>query len=219
MASTPLIYRLNNEPLNVKNILSYLNFLTSIRIIPIFSLNFTDTEMEIITIYSAHSTHLPLSGYTRIIYNIITKKWKSIINLMLINNEDNVYNMLDTYYPYLITNNLLRINFDNNYIEYILESDYIEDILEPSLNKFAPFDTNFRNLYLGPYMIRTIKETLVNKYVIIKEEDYNNFYSKLHEREEFILFEENRQIINNNYYLPVELWTVVYNLYRTPYIV
>jgi hypothetical protein len=68
-------------------------------------------------------------------------------------------------------------------------------------------------------MIRTIKETLVNKYVIIKEEDYNNFYNKLHEREEFILFEENRQIINNNYYLPVELWTLVYNLYKTPYIV
>ncbi len=212
-----LIYRINNEALTVKNICSYLYFLEFHSMIPKFSLNFTDTYMEIITIYSAHSTRLPFSGYTVIRYNIHTQKWSSVINLTHLNSSDTIYNILDRDYPYLITNNLLKINMDGPYIEYVLESDYIEDILEPSLNKFSQFEPNYRSVNIPAYIFKHIKYTLQNKGIHINDQAYDNFYERLHEHEQFVAFEETKQQINNsNYELPGELWNRVYHFYRQP---
>ncbi len=215
MASTPLIYRINNETLNVKNIICYLYFLEFNDIIPKFSLNFTDSQIEIIIIYSAHSTNLPLRGYTVIKYNMYTKKWISFININNHNSTDTIYNVINRDYPYLITNNLLKINMDGQYLEYVLESEYIEDILEPSLNKFSTFDSNFRNMYISSHLCQNIKEILLYRRFDINEQEYDNFYERYHEYEQSKLFEKQKTLIrNNNYNLPEELWGRIYYFYR-----
>jgi hypothetical protein len=211
MASTQLIYRINNEPLNVMNIITYLCVLVTYNIIPKFTLDFTKTDMTIIVIYSLRSTSLPLSGYTIITYNIPTKKWKSYINIGTIVNGtvvNNIFNRFQHDYPYLIENNLLKINYKAPYVEYILESDYIEDILEPSLNSFnANHGINPRDCVLTGTILSNMRYILMS---ISSEIDIARFYQRVDMHEQFLLFESIKETINKSHYLPDELWRIVY---------
>lgn len=137
MASRGQTHYINNEPISVFNIHKYLSYLARLEIIPWFDITFNNNEMQITTIYIINSKW-GKNGLSTITYNIITRKWKSVI--------DNItYEELKNQYPYLIEKNMVSIKYEQPYIEYILESDDINDILEPSLN---PFDKKYINHFL-----------------------------------------------------------------------
>ncbi len=220
MASNPRSYHMFNESINIKNILKYLIALETYNIIPSFTINITDSELIITTIYS-EKYKFPLSGHTIIVYNIHTKKWKSYINLVLIINgfKQTIYSIFEQHYPYLIDNNLLKINYQPPYIEYVLESDYIEDILEPSLNNFINGHTLYRTSHsIDPYnilydtnIVRNMSHFILNRTDRMNVSDVKHFYKKINENERRLLFESKMKIINDAYFLPEELWNLIYN--------
>jgi hypothetical protein len=215
MASNPTRYNLYNEPLSVKNVIKYLYSLNYYDIIPHFTLDITDTELHITTIYSASSTSLPVNGYTNIIYNIHTKKWKGIINLASIIDGhlvDKTFTNIQRDFPFVIENNLLKIKYQNPYVEYVIESDYIEDVLEPSLNVFV-------SRIINPYNINTLPSIMDNMrhYLKIRHfasyEDVEKFYDKIDAHEKHLLFLLKKNIINDTSFLPEELWENIYKFH------
>ncbi len=214
MASNPRIYTINNQLLNIKNVIAYLFCLKQYDIIPKFIINITDNELQITTIYPYEPLKYQYSGYTIITYNIYTKKWKGSINLTpneYIANSNITYITINRDYPFIIDNNLLTINFQYPFIEYIIESDYIEDVLEPSLNKFVHPYLNPYNLYL-PNNIQSDFRYYYNldmrMFIDIKP-----FYNKYDEHEKRLAFLSKKNIISENYYLPEELWIEIYKYY------
>jgi len=182
MASNPIKYYINNEPLSIKNVIKYLHYLYQKSVIPHFTLNLSDDELAITTIYSATSTQLRLSGYTIITYNIYTKKWKGSINLASIIDGrlvDKTYTNILKDFPFVVDNNLLTINYQQPYVEYIIESNYIEDVLEPSLNVFT-------HAFLNTYSITTHFCNNTLKYIIeashLYPDDIDKFYRKFDEQ-------------------------------------
>ena len=215
MASNPRIYHINNESLSIKNIINYLFCLNHFEIIPNFTINTTDTELQIITIYSYTSTLLPVSGHTIITYNIYTKKWKGIINLASHVNGmllDNTYINIQRDFPFIIDNSLLKINYQHPYVEYIIESNYIEDIIEPSLNVFTHNIINPYNMIMIPEISRMMKHYL-NVRNIGNEQAIQQFYLKVDAYEKYLLFLSKKNIINNVQFMPDELWEIIYNFY------
>ena len=215
MASNPTMYNINNEPLSVKNVIKYLYCLNRNGIIPKFTLNITNTELHITVIYGYSTTSLPFMGFTTIVYNIYTKKWQSINNIVtLIDGQkvDNRFNNIQTNFPFIIQNNLLKINFDNYYVEYIITSDYIEDVLEPSLNLFDENLINPRNMFITPTILREISYYLnVGRYG--SDVDIQEFYRKVDDHERYLLFLLKKKNVNETFFLPEELWKNVYKYY------
>ncbi len=214
MASNPQNYIFNNEPLSVNNVINYLLCLKHFNIIPNFMIDITDDELHITTIYS---NQFNVSGYTLITYNIKTKKWKGCINLS--SNEYGNYSPI-TYtnisrdFPFVINNNLLKINYQYPYIEYNIESDYIEDVLEPSLNVFNHPVLNPRNMI--SHSILSNQYTYENYYLRLVNTNVNDiqtFYNKIDAHEKYLLFLSKKNIINQNYYLPEELWRIIQSYY------
>jgi hypothetical protein len=203
-------YSFDNESLNVKNIIMYLLCLSRQDVIPRFTLDFTDTELSITTIYSAHTTHLPLIGYSIITYNIYTKKWKSIINLESKTNgvtkTNYMYEIIKWNFNDLIDNNLLKIKYDAPYIDYILESDYIEDIIEPSLNLFY-----YKTKVDSTKVFGVTMEYALSLYYNVN--DIEKFYKKVDKYEKYLLFKSIKEIINNKHLLPEELWDEIYKFF------
>jgi hypothetical protein len=203
-------YSFDNESLNVKNIIMYLLCLSRQDVIPRFTLDFTDTELSITTIYSAHTTHLPLIGYSIITYNIYTKKWKSIINLESKTNgvtkTNYMYEIIKWNFNDLIDNNLLKIKYDAPYIDYILESDYIEDIIEPSLNLFY-----YKTKVDSTKVFGVTMEYALSLYYNVN--DIEKFYKKVDKYEKYLLFQSIKKIINNKHLLPEELWDEIYKFF------
>ncbi len=200
-------YLINNKPINIYNFHIYLTYLNQLGVIPDFYINIFDDEIHFTTIYSKYKW--AEYGTSKIIYNIYTKKWKSIIDhknyITLIKN----FNYLNTY-------NMIQINFDDPYIEYILESDYYEDILEPSLNIFDTkyvnnfniniydLNTNFVHIYLHPFF--NINEN---------KDNHNNFLKKVYACEAYLMFNNIKLILTAaNYILPPELWNHIYSYYK-----
>jgi hypothetical protein len=215
MASNPTMYNINNEPLSVKNVIKYLYCLNRNGIIPQFTLNITNTELHIIVIYGYSTTSLPLMGFTNIVYNIYTKKWKSINNIAsLIDRQkvDNRFNNIQTNFPFVIQNNLLKINFDNYYVEYIITSDYIEDVLEPSLNLFDENLINPRNMFITRDSLGDMFRYL-NLGYFGSDIDLQDFYRKVYEHERYLLFLSKKKNVNETFFLPEELWENVYKYY------
>jgi hypothetical protein len=215
MAVTTRRYYLDNEPLTPKNIVNYLFHLQYYNIIPHFTVNYTDTEMSIIIIYSAQSTNLPLYGHTIITYNIYTKKWHSSINLSSIIDGKlviNVFNNINNNYSYLINNNLLKIKYQSPYVEYVLESHHIEDILEASLNEFNHATIDPRNITNYQNLVSHLLYT--QRYIVNNEIAINNFNNKIDQHEKYLLFQLVKNIINEKYFLPEELWNKIYSLYK-----
>ncbi len=216
MASNPNNYTINYEPLSVKNVIDYLLCLKHHEIIPNFMLDITDDGLHITAIYSYASCKFNVSGHTIISYNIYTKKWKGniIFSSMEFGNSTNItFNNIYRDFPFVIDNNLLTINYEYPFIEYIIESDYIEDVLEPSLNVFnhssldprhMMSDPSFADKYIYEYYLR-----LVN----INKDDIQPFYNKIDAHEKYLLFLSKKNIINQNHYLPEELWRIIYNYY------
>jgi hypothetical protein len=203
-------YSFDNESLNVKNIIMYLLCLSRQDVIPRFTLDFTDTELSITTIYSAHTTHLPLIGYSIITYNIYTKKWKSIIHLESKTNSvtktNYMYEIIKWNFNDLIDNNLLKIKYDAPYIDYILESDYIEDIIEPSLNLFY-----YKTKVDSTKVFGVTMEYALSLYYNVN--DIEKFYKKVDKYEKYLLFQSIKKIINNKHLLPEELWDEIYKFF------
>jgi hypothetical protein len=215
MASNPTRYYIYNQPLSIKNVIKYLYFLNYYNIIPHFTLDITDNELRIITIYSATSTTLPLNGYTNIIYNIHTKKWKGIINLASIVNGclvDKTFANIQRDFPFVIENNLLKINYQNPYVEYIIESEYIEDVLEPSLNKFVRTIVNPYNTFILPAIMYNMSHYLKTRH-FASYEDFENFLDRIDKHEAHLLFMLKKNIINNICFLPEELWKNIYKFH------
>lgn len=202
-------YSFNNTPLTIKNVIHYLYALNYHQIIPKFWLNFSDTEMHINIIYDyINFTKYNIYGYSTIIYNIETKKWKSIINTSTNINDrlNDSYKRFKDNYMYLIENNMIKVNYNHPYIEYVLESDYLEDILEPSFNEF-----NMRNI-----ISNTIMDNFMKDIVRIQrlKDHIKNFYNKVNENENKLLFLLKKHIINTHNYLPNELWNNIYIYYH-----
>ncbi len=215
MASNPTRYYIDNEPLSVKNVIKYLYCLENYGIIPHFTLNITDTELHITVIYGYTTTLQPVMGFTNIVYNINTKKWKGINNIASIidgQKVDNRYNNIQTNFPFVIENHLLKINFDNYYVEYIITSDYIEDVLEPSLNVFEATYINPRNMFTTHKILRDMPYFL-NLHHFASDQDINNFYSKIDAHEKYLLFMLKKKIVNETYFLPDELWKNIYKFH------
>ncbi len=231
MASNPLRYYINNELVSIKNIIKYLHCLYFYGIIPKYQLNITETELLITIIYSISTTDLQLSGYTVISYNIYTKKWRgSINNASIVDGRfvDKTFTNLQRDFPFVINNNLLKINYQQPYIEYIIESHHIEDVLEPSLNNFnhpssssvrmehyilhpiTPIDP--RNIMCNPLINMDLHNYL--KYTLkINQEEIDNYYHKIDLHEKYLGFVDLKKIINQNYFLPDELWQNIYKYY------
>jgi hypothetical protein len=216
MSSTTINYRINNKPLNIKNIINYLYSLKYYKIIPNFGLNFTATEMEILTVYSSNDA-FPYRGHTIITYNITTKKWKSCIYLYsVINNKliNNIFTILHRNYPYLCINNILKIDNTNYpYADYILESDYIEDIFEPSFISFnQTHSINPRNITINRYIVDSMRRAFQNNNY---EAEIEAFYQRIEQEDKRVLLESIKEIINNKHYLPEEIWRNVARFYIT----
>jgi hypothetical protein len=226
MASNPMMYNIDNVPLNILNVINYLYYLNYKEIIPAFTFNFDNEVKETMTItviYSLSSTNLPLSGYTTITYNIQTQKWKSSINLSSIIDGrliDKTFINIQRDFPFVIDNHLLKINYQHPYVEYVIESEYIEDVLEPSLNKFIN-DWNRNNI--DPYNINIINEPIINNYISLKLlmpnmcfGDYTsliifNFTNNTHKR--YLEFLSKKKTINDRIFVPNELWIIIYKYY------
>jgi hypothetical protein len=201
MSSTTIKYMFNKERLSIMNIINYLCILVHFKTIPKFSVNFTNNEMEIITIYSVDSTDKPLNGYNIITYNFITKKWTTRINIQsIVNNEfiNNICGILINNFPYLIDNNLLKVIYQNEYIEYILESDSIEDILEPSFISFNDSRINPREIIISSHVVKFSR-------IEYLDSNYDSDNAELNKR--IFVF----QSIKKLYYLPEEMWNVIYS--------
>ncbi len=213
MASTQLVYTINGARLTVMNIIDYMFFLQAHCVIPKFSLNFTDNEMHITIIY-VKNMYNNLVGYTVIKYNINEKKWRSYINLETNMNSANIYPYLSQHYPYLVENNLIKVNFEFPFYEYILESEYIEDILEPSLNNF---NNNFnlhhiinpRNILIDWQTVNIMRYYLRNGTNSTIQE-IEQFYQKVDKQKKRVHFQTIKHILNINYFLPDELWNNIF---------
>ncbi len=213
MAANPQRYYINNQPLSIKNVLQYMFCLNYNGIIPDFTVSIDNNELCINTIYSATSTRIPVNGYTTIIYNIYTKKWRGIINLASIIDGrlvDKTFANIYRDFPFVIENNLLKINYEFPYIEYVIESDYIEDILEPSLNVFNILDhasINPYNIFPTPQNINRMHYHLATNSMFYS---LLNFYNKIDLHEKYLLFQSIKPIINEIYHLPEELLENIY---------
>jgi hypothetical protein len=215
MASNPTRYNFYNQPLSVKNVIKYLYSLKYYGIIPHFTLNITDTELHITTIYTATETTLPLNGYTNIFYNIHTKKWKGIINLASIIDGrlvDKTFTNIQRDFPFVLENNLLKINYQNPYVEYVIESDYIEDVLEPSLNKFISRIINPYNITSLPAIMDNMSHHLKIRH-FASYEDVEKFYDRIDKHERHLLFMLKKKIIHETSFLPEEMWRTIYRYY------
>jgi hypothetical protein len=178
-------------------------------------INTTDTELQIITIYSYTSTRLPVSGHTIITYNIYTKKWKGNINLSSHvdgNLVDKTFTNIKHNFPFIIDNSLLKINYQQPYVDYIIESDYIEDVIEPSLNVFTHNIINPYNMIMIPEISRMMTYYL-NVRNFGNEQAIQQFYLKVDAHEKYLLFLSKKNMINNVQFMPEELWEIVYNFY------
>jgi hypothetical protein len=227
MASNPMMYNIDNESLNISNIINYLYYLNYHKIIPAFTFNFDNEIKETMTItviYSISSTNLPLSGYTTITYNIQTQKWKSSINLSSISDGcliDKTFTNIQRDFPFVIDNNLLKINYQYPYVEYVIESEYIEDVLEPSLNKFI----NVSNSYLiNPYNIITVPIINNNMSIVLQSlymsskhfgnySDFVIFNTSYRIHKKYLEFLSKKNIINKQIFVPDELWEIVYKYF------
>ncbi len=208
-------YYINNEPLSIKNIINYLYCLKHHNIIPNFMLNITDTEIQITTIYSCTSTQLPLSGHTIITYNIYTKKWRGSINLASrINGNlvDKTFTNIQRDFPFVINNNLLKINYKQPYVEYIIESDYVDDIIEPSLNVFMHDIINPRDIIMTPDINRDMIYFLNYRH-FGNEQNIQNFYLKIDAHEIYLQFLSKKNIISKEHFLPEYLWKTIQCFY------
>jgi len=230
MASNPVQYNIDNEPLDIKNVIKYLYCLKLYQIIPHFNLDITDKELNITTIYSPTSTNLPFNGYTVITYNIYTKKWKGVINLNNIENGSLVnktYLNLKNNFPFVIDNDLLSIKYEHPYAEHIIESEYLEDVLEPSLNVFRHnlfnprninsaicFATVIRNGYSITYNNIYGMDYAIEHYHNGKKSDIQNFHRKIEEHENYLMFMSKKDIIKKSFFLPEELWRTIYKFYQ-----
>jgi hypothetical protein len=214
MASNPHNYTINHEPLSVKNVINYLLCLKHFDIIPNFMVDITDDELRITTIYS-HQFNV--SGYTLITYNIYTKKWKGCINLSPAeygNYSTITFSNIERDFPFVIDNSLLKINYQYPFVEYIIESDYIEDVLEPSLNVFNHPNLNPRNMISNPLLSNQYTYEYYLRLVNINDvNDIQTFYNKIDAHEKHLLFLSKKNIINQNYYLPEELWRIIQSYY------
>ena len=226
MSSNPMMYNIDNEPLNISNVINYLYYLNYHEIIPAFTFNFDNEIKETMTItviYSLSSTNLPLSGYTTITYNIQTQKWKSSINLLSIIDgrlKDKTFTNIQRDFPFVIDNNLLKINYQHPYVEYVIESEYIEDVLEPSLNKFI---NNWNRNNIDPYNINIINDPIINNNISLKLiipnmhfGDYINFIifnmsNRTHKNN--LKFLSIKNTINDRIFVPDELWKIIYNYF------
>ena len=99
----PRNYSINNEPLSVLNIHKYLSYLLKLFVIPPFNVSFDNNEMQIVTVYN--SNKWAKNGVSIIKYNILTRKWTSIIDTM-------IFIELNTHYPYLVENNMVSTNYN-----------------------------------------------------------------------------------------------------------
>ncbi len=206
MASNPLRYYIDNQLLNIKNIINYLFCLSYHKIIPKFMLDTTDDELIITIIYSSSTTSLKLCGSSIITYNIYTKKWKGVINLYSIIDGkmlDRNYINIQRDFPFIVDNNLLKINFQHPYVEYVIESDFIEDVLEPSLNKFIHSAFDPRDLITIPTF---------HNFIHISP-NIREFYDKVDDHERHLLFLSKKALVNKKYFLPEELWINIYKYY------
>ena len=229
----PRNYSINNEPLSVLNIHKYLSYLLKLFVIPPFNVSFDNNEMQIVTVYN--SNKWAKNGVSIIKYNILTRKWTSIIDTM-------TFIELNTHYPYLVENNMVSTNYNYPYIEYVLESYNISDILEPSLN---PFDKKYINTFVTEEMARLfIERNNINDefYInILKQEIYDNInlrqlvspdviiINNIVMDDLFIFINDFIQFQNkfnfdscknvyqeNNINLPEELWDIIYEYYKSP---
>jgi hypothetical protein len=220
MASNPMMYNIDNKPLSVDNIINYLYYLNYHKIIPDFTFQFDSKMEEIMTItviYSASTTIIPLSGYTIITYNIKTQKWKSSINLASIIDGrlvDKTFTNIQRNFPFVIDNNLLKINYEHPYVEYVIESNYIEDVLEPSLNTFI-------SDHIDPYDIKpdpAMKNKMFWFFLLNKTfGDYVEFLvfttnNSIYER--YLEFLSKKNTINEKKFVPEELWDIIYKYYN-----
>ena len=220
MASNPMMYNIDNEPLNMGNVIKYLYYLNYEKIIPPFTFNF-DKEMNdtmtIIVIYSPSSTIIPLSGHTIITYNIHTQKWKSSINLLSIIDGrlvNRTFANIQQKFPFVIDNNLLKINYQYPYVEYVIESDYIEDVLEPSLNEFI-------SDHIDPYNIMTTPTINSNMHFSLQSSrrpfgnytDYIIFHMNDNRHKRYLEFLSKKNTINESLYVPEELWDIIYKYF------
>jgi hypothetical protein len=227
MASNPMMYNIDNESLNISNIINYLYYLNYHKIIPAFTFNFDNEIKETMTItviYSMSSTNLPLSGFTTITYNIQTQKWKSSINLSSIIDGrliDKTFTNIQRDFPFVIDNNLLKINYQYPYVEYVIESYYIEDVLEPSLNKFINVFNSYNidpyNIITDPIINNNMSIVLQSLYMPSKHfGNYNDFVifntnNRNHKR--YLEFLLKKYIINDRIFVPEELWKIIYKYF------
>ena len=235
MATSCQTHHIHNEPISIFNFHKYLNYLWVLGIIPEFKITFNEdfTELQLISIYT-HNNKWKKYGISLITYNINTRKWKSVIDIM-------TYEDLKNQYPYLIEKNLVSVSYNQPYIEYVLESDDINNILEPSLNPFDnmyindaalqemsySFETEYNYLYTTSEMLTLLKETIrdsINPQFFVPipintmsntvdPKDLCTFLNNFIEFENKFKFEEYKKNYNN---LPDEMWEIIFDYYKYP---
>jgi hypothetical protein len=189
--------------------------------------------MQIITIYK--SNKWVKSGVSIIKYNILTRKWTSII--------DNItFSELIDLYPYLYTNEMISTNYNPPYIEYILESSNIDDILEPSLNPFEKIYINknvikdilgfegwpvYNSHLANEFIERTCNQINLRHFesrnlpIIIDNVDMDELFRFTNDYIEFenkFNFDNYKKIYNENLtvVIPEELWMIIFEYYKYP---
>jgi hypothetical protein len=220
MALTTKRYNINNEPISIRNIIYYLTNLSWLGVIPKPYVNIIDNEIHIMTVYDI-SSKCSYYGTSLIIYNIHTQKWKAILDIATSfiggTLTLNTYERIKNDYYYLIENNMVSINYNYPYVEYVLVSDYLEDILEPALNNFSEDYVSVCSKHINPRNIildegdKSVIEFMMNKRFNMNE--IKIFYDKLKDHEKYLLFQTIMECINRKYYLPNELWLNIYKYY------
>jgi hypothetical protein len=189
--------------------------------------------MQIVTIYS--SNKWAKNGVSIIKYNILTRKWTSVI--------DNItLGQLINQYPYLYTNEMISTNYNPPYIEYILESSNINDILEPSLNPFEKIYINknvikdvlgfegwpvYNSHLADEFIERTCNQINLrhlesrNLPIITDNVDMDELFRFTNDYIEFenkYTFDIYKRIYNENItvVIPEELWMIIFEYYKYP---
>jgi hypothetical protein len=194
---------MNMQPITIYNLYKYMINLYKLGVIPSFSVNFNTDLNEIIFTICYDDIKWDKYGTSVISYNINTRKWKTRLNTLSLEELYNNYN-------YLIENNNVIFDkkfSDNNYL--VLESYNIDDILEPSLNPFEPQYMNY-----GNYNLRDLVTVNSNHVHNINFSCYHMFINNV------IKFETDIKFIKykaQNDTIPEHLWNIIYENYKISY--
>jgi hypothetical protein len=83
---------------------------------------------------------------------------------------------------------LLKINYQNPYIEYIIESYYIEDVLKPLLNVFVSRIINPYNITTNTFYVTFPALMYHMNYHFASYKDFENFLNRIDKHEAHLLF-------------------------------